>query len=192
VIPTSTVEEHEPGPGCAPKPSTLALLRRSVAEDLRWAWRYLILGRFAASPFTPRAVRFLLYRSMRLGIRSANVWPRCTIVGRHLSIGPGTFVNQQCFFEAIAPIQIGRACQIGMSVMIVTSHHQLTGGGALGNVTCRPVTIGDRVWIGARALILPGVSIADRVVVAAGAVVSSDLVEPGVYAGVPARKIRDL
>jgi len=171
--------------------SHVELLQRSLTEDARWAWRHLFLGWLAASPFTPRAVRFLLYRVFGYAIETANIWPRCTIVGRHLMIGAGTFVNQQCFFEALAPIRIGRFCQIGMATMIITSHHRITGEGAGAEVNL-PVTIGDRVWLGARSMVLPGVTIGDRVIVAAGAVVTRDLLEPAVYAGVPARRVRDL
>ena len=53
----------------------------------------------------------------------------------------------------------------------------------------RPVKIGDRAWIGARAMILPGVTIGDDVVIGAGSVVARDCLEPGVYVGSPARKV---
>lgn len=54
------------------------------------------------------------------------------------------------------------------------------------------ITVRQGAWIGAAAIILPGVTIGEKVVIAAGAVVSSDALEPGVYAGVPARKIKDI
>jgi maltose O-acetyltransferase len=52
------------------------------------------------------------------------------------------------------------------------------------------VTIGDRVWLGVGAIVLPGVTIADDVVVGAGAVVTRDCPVPGLYAGVPAVRVR--
>jgi len=55
-----------------------------------------------------------------------------------------------------------------------------------------PITVQQGAWIGAAAIILPGVTIGQRVVIAAGAVVSDNALEPGVYAGVPARKIKEL
>lgn len=56
----------------------------------------------------------------------------------------------------------------------------------------QPITVGDGCWIGARAVILPGVTIGDGCVIAAGAVVSKDCAPNGMYAGVPARRIREL
>jgi maltose O-acetyltransferase len=76
--------------------------------------------------------------------------------------------------------------------MVVTSHHPTLPDGTVSRVAePRPVTIGDRVWVGARAQILPGVRIAADAVIAAGAVVTKDCPVAGVYAGVPARLIRE-
>ena len=55
-----------------------------------------------------------------------------------------------------------------------------------------PVTIGNDVWIGANAVILPGVTIGNNVVVVAGAVVTKDVPDNTLVAGVPGQKIRDL
>ncbi|WP_308493924.1 acyltransferase [Microbacterium terrisoli] len=56
--------------------------------------------------------------------------------------------------------------------------------------TSAPIVVGDGVWIGARAIILPGVSIGDGCVIAAGAVVARDCEPHGLYGGVPAMRIR--
>jgi acetyltransferase-like isoleucine patch superfamily enzyme len=109
---------------------------------------------------------------------------------RHVRIGSGTFANRELYLEAVAPIEIGRDCQIGPQVMIVTSHHDRTLVGGVSRVPRgRAVRIGDRAWIGARAMILPGVTVGDDVVIGAGSVVTRDCLEPGVYVGSPARKV---
>jgi maltose O-acetyltransferase len=74
--------------------------------------------------------------------------------------------------------------------MILTATHNLVDGRVDHRRASRNVEIGDRVWLGARAMVLPGVTVGDGCVVAAGAVVTRDCEPDGVYAGVPARRIR--
>lgn len=145
---------------------------------------------FAGSTLAPRVLRWAVYRLCGARIDTMNVFPGLQLAGppSNLTVGPGTFLNVGCFLELVAPISIGRDCQLGMQVMVVTSHHTSNvDKQPLG----RPVVIGDRAWIGARATILPGVTIGDDVVIAAGTVVSKDCTEPGTYAGVPARRIKE-
>lgn len=110
-----------------------------------------------------------------------------------VSVGEGTFINYDCMFNSSAPIEIGRQCDIGMRVTFVTSTHD-TGRSQrrAGAPRAAPIRVGDGVWIGAGAIILPGVAIGDGVIVAAGAVVTKDCLPHGIYAGVPALRIRDL
>jgi maltose O-acetyltransferase len=112
---------------------------------------------------------------------------------RNLRIGHGVFFNAAVAIEAVGRVTIGDHTAIGMQVLIMTSHHGIDGDGGWNRVAeARPVTIGERVWIGGRATILPGARIDDDVVVAAGAVVVGHLESHGVYAGVPAKRIREL
>ena len=86
---------------------------------------------------------------------------------------------------------MGDDCFIGHGVMFINDAFS-KGGPAGGDKSLwKPTVLGSRVSIGSNATILP-VRIADRVVVGAGAVVTKDLDEPGVYAGNPARKLRGL
>src|SRR4029077_12773904 len=74
--------------------------------------------------------------------------------GAELSIGTGTYLNRNAEVIAWKKVTIGRDCMIGWDVLIMdTDQHPLPGRG-LDN---RPVAIGDRVWIGARAIVLKGV-----------------------------------
>jgi acetyltransferase-like isoleucine patch superfamily enzyme len=137
-----------------------------------------------------------VYRGLGVRVgRGAQIRAHCTIDGdpRHLSIGPETFINQECYFDAGAPITIGRRCGIGLGVMILTSVHTLgEDGHPSREPTYEPVTVGDRVGLFARVTVLPGVTIGECVSVAAGAVVTRDLEPWTLYAGVPARKVRSL
>ncbi|MFZ4893078.1 acyltransferase [Plantibacter sp. Mn2098] len=77
--------------------------------------------------------------------------------------------------------------------MIITGTHRLGAHSQrAGDTQVAPVSIGEGVWIGARAIVMPGVVIGDGCVIAAGAVVISVCLPDGMYAGVPARRIKDL
>jgi acetyltransferase-like isoleucine patch superfamily enzyme len=109
-------------------------------------------------------------------------------VGRdaRLSIGTGTYLNRDTEVIAWNEVTIGADCMIGWDVLIMdTDQHPLPGRG-LDN---RPVRIGDRVWIGARATVLKGVTIGDGAIVGACAVVTRD-VPPGAVVTGPAAATR--
>ena len=170
-----------------------ATLRRELGVELGFMTRRMLVNAIAGSTLVPRVLRWAIYRCNGSDVRTMNVFPGLSLAGPpgNLSVGPGTFINLACFIELVAPVRIGADCQLGMQAMIVTSHHESDVDGRVSRTPVgRPVTIGDRVWLGARATVLPGVTLADDVVIAAGAVVTADCHTPGVYAGVPARLVR--
>ena len=87
---------------------------------------------------------------------------------------------------------IGKYCQMANNVIIVTTNHLLDKDLYYGNIENKDVIIGDNVWIGSGAKIMPGVKIGDNSVIAAGAVVAKDVEVNTVVAGVPARIIKKL
>lgn len=161
----------------------------AVRLDLEHAGRSMFVDSVLGSALVPRPARWLGYRALGVRTQTSNIFPGVVIAGppHNLTLGPGTFVNRGVYFEAVAPISIGANCKLGPQVMVVTSHHDVTGSGVARVRSGLPVTIGDRVWMGARVTVLPGVRIAADVVVAAGAVVASDCDRPGLWGGVPAR-----
>ena len=86
-------------------------------------------------------------------------------------------------------VTVGRDCQIGWDAIITDSDQHARAG--LGEAT-RPVVLGDRVWVGARAVILKGVTVGDGAVIAAGSVVTRDVPANTLVAGQPARVVREL
>ncbi len=126
-------------------------------------------------------------RSALLGVR--RLWvgdpaiPANITIGRDVYIGPGVLLDWN----------FGHLITIGDETTVVSGTrilcHDASSNRRLGVTWCAPVVIGARVYVGADALILPGVRIGDDAVVAAGAVVTRD-VEPGtVVAGIPAKQI---
>ena len=111
--------------------------------------------------------------------------------GRHIHFGPGCFVNFSAVFLDVAPIRIGARVQIGPQVQILTADHPRDPARrATGEESGRRVTIGDDVWIGGGAIILPGVSVGSGAIIGAGAVVTRDVAAGATVAGNPARPLR--
>ncbi len=140
------------------------------------------------------------FRASLLRLFGATIGERCFIRGGlqiqegfNFVIGDDVFVNAGCCFDVSAPIRIGNRVQFAYQVTLVTGGHEIGDHhNRAGEHAARPITIGDGAWIGARATILPGVRIGAGAVVAAGALVTSDVPEDGLVAGVPARFIRTL
>ena len=170
------------------------MYRAAVAAlpgDPRPALRWLRRGPLATSPLLPLTVRRNLLRAggVRLGPMVTGL-ERCWFESGQVTIEAGAYLNAGCWFEGHGRIVIGRDCLLGPEVMILTSTHALGPDGEVApEPTYREVRIGERCWLGARVMVLPGVRIGAGTVVAAGAVVTRDC-EPGArYAGVPARKL---
>lgn len=115
-----------------------------------------------------------------------------------LSIGDGTTVGHGCGFAIGKSITIGRHCLIAAGVqMLDSSGHPLDptkrlAGAPPDSDDVKPIVIGDNVWIGDQAKIMPGTTIGDGAVVAAGSVVGGHVPPNVLVAGYPARKLRDL
>lgn len=156
--------------------------------------RNAVVNGLAASPLLTPRIRAWVLRGYGISI-GERVWvkPRCFFGGHDIALGAGTYINYGCFFDNGAPITIGENCSFGMQVLICTGTHDVGGAESrAGRAYASPVVVGSGCWLGARCIILPGVIIGPGCVIAAGAVVVSDCDADGLYAGVPARRIRDL
>jgi len=159
---------------------------------------YLILSVLPDGVGNRLRVRVLRIFGFRNIARNAMMRDLPTITGRgnvyrRLVMGPVSRFNSGCFLNLGAEIRIGERTGIGQQVMILTESHDIGGPDARsGNLYPKPVRIGDGCWIGARATILPGVCIGDGVVVASGSVVTKDVPDHVLVAGVPATVIRQL
>jgi acetyltransferase-like isoleucine patch superfamily enzyme len=113
----------------------------------------------------------------------------CFFTGKQVRIGPNTILNRNCYVDGRVGVQIGANCSISPEVYILSLDHdpQSPDLATCGGVT----TIGDHVWIGARAIILGGVKIGEGAVIGAGAVVTKDIAPWRIAVGNPAREIKD-
>jgi maltose O-acetyltransferase len=113
--------------------------------------------------------------------------------GYQTHIGARTFANFGLVALDVATITIGDDVQIGPNVQLLTPTHPIEAEPRRNKLEgAQPITIGDNVWLGAGAIILPGVTIGENTVVGAGAVVTKNLPANVVAVGNPARVIRTL
>jgi maltose O-acetyltransferase len=168
------------------------LILRSLGEDFLTITHAVFVNKIAGSVLLPRVVRYVIYRAFGMKFRTPNIFYGARFTGNRVSLGRNTFVNTDVQFEDVAPITIGDDCQIGMEVLFVTSHHDYRDPDSKRAVISLPITVGDHCWVGARAVILPGVEIEEHCVIAAGAVVTKRCEAYGVYAGIPARRIGEV
>jgi len=103
------------------------------------------------------------------------------------SIGERTLINRGCCIDARSGVTIGSDVSISPEVAILSTQHDLNDPGFA--LQGRPVVIEDHVWIGMRAIVLPGVRVGRGAVIAAGAVVTGDVAPLDIVAGIPARKV---
>ncbi len=112
---------------------------------------------------------------------------------QQLHIGENVVISGPCLVDVDAPVTIGNNVRIGHEVMLLTVDHVIGSADQRCQGTMSaPITIGDGAWISSRVVILPGVTIGAGAIVAAGAVVTSDVPADCLVGGVPARLIRRL
>jgi acetyltransferase-like isoleucine patch superfamily enzyme len=120
------------------------------------------------------------------GVVSLQRGVRVVVDGGELGIGHNTNVNGMTKILVAESVQIGRDCTFSWDVQILDNDfHAITVGGRT-RPSKAAVVIGDRVWVGTRAVILKGVTVGDGAIVAAGAVVTRDVPPNAIVAGCPA------
>ena len=138
---------------------------------------------------------YLLFKL--LGIRhgrSIYIEPpfRCDY-GKHIEIGDNFYANSGCIIIDVAKVKIGDNVMFGPNVAVITAghpiHHEIRNTRFEYGI---PVTIGDNVWIGANAVLLPGVHIGDNTVIGAGSVVTKGIPSGVVAVGNPCRTIKEI
>jgi acetyltransferase-like isoleucine patch superfamily enzyme len=117
--------------------------------------------------------------------------PFYTNFGKFISIGKNVFINHACSFLDMGGITLEDEVLIGPRVNLITENHPQDPGDRRALIT-KPITIKRNAWIGAGATILPGVTIGENSIVAAGAVVSKDVPANTIVGGIPAKVIKQI
>lgn len=159
-------------------------------------WLYWLV--YDSTDFLAEAIGWLPFHTLRLfalrhvlGLRigaRTSIHRKCRLYRpTHVQIGKNTVINREVLLDGRMGLRIGDNVSISEGAMLLTLEHdpnspvfESRGG---------PVTIGDRAFVGARAMVLPGVAVGEGAVVAAGAVVTHDVPPFTIVGGVPARPI---
>jgi maltose O-acetyltransferase len=153
-----------------------------------WRFRDFCIRMVGHLPFN--CIRIGIYRYL-FGINIASdvrIEGGCTIWGpKRVTIGKGSVINPSVILDGRFPLTIGSHVSISIRSIILTLEHDLSDHDF--RPVGAPVKIGDRVFIGAGAIVLPGVRIGEGAAVAAGAVVTKDVEPFTVVGGVPAKCI---
>lgn len=113
-------------------------------------------------------------------------------LGSNIEVGDNFYAGYNCVILDIAKVIIGNDCMIASNVGIYTAGHSVQPHNRSKNGFAMPITIGNNVWIGGNSVILPGVTIGDNSIIAAGSVVTKDVGPNVIVAGAPARVLKKL
>lgn len=171
--------------------STQEALRRALVRVCNWwlDFKLLIVNRSGFCPFW--CWRKFIYKlaGLKIGKDSKiHVFTRF-FEPRNIQIGEDTIIGEFCFLDGRDKLKIGSHTDIASQVLIYNSEHDINHPKF--EAIERSVEIGDYVFIGPRAIILPGVKIENGAVVAAGAVVTKDVPPAKIVGGVPAEVISE-
>lgn len=167
--------------------------RHSFASKIaRAAWMLVWLILFRPTPrgglFRPWRIALLKLFGARVQW-SSNVLPSCKIwLPWNLTMGEYACLSADVDCYTVAPIILGNQSTVSQGVRLCTASHDITSKTM--DLVCKPIVIGENAWIAGWSIILPGVTIGEGAVVAAGAVVSKDVAPWTVVGGNPANYIK--
>ena len=172
--------------------------RKRIKALSKQAKNYIkqVYSALAGSPLVPNPLRPFLLRMAGVKIgKHAHITPLSVFkfgkitIGSHFACGVGIYV------DGSGEVVIGDRVGIAAYAKIMTSTHSIMPSvyrRDRGETILRTTTIGNGVWLGLGVMVLPGVTVGDGCVIAAGSVVTKDCAPNGLYAGSPARRIKDL
>lgn len=194
---TSTISQRNGQPDLGAERSVRTFAANVAAVSrARWYFRHAdVRGPRIRVWGHPRVVnkgRMLIGASVRIRSTVATI-EFVTDADGTLEIGESTFINFGTTIAASHSVRIGRECQIGPHCMFMdNAYHSVDPEQRNVVPPSLPITIGDNVWVGARAIILPGVTIGDHSVIGAGSVVTRDVPARTFAAGAPCRVVRSI
>ena len=176
-----------------------AQVMREELEGLHPRLQLVRLAMALLPPYVGSRLRTHLFRATGFSIGDGTVmWGMPTILGdgkiyQRLRIGRECWINVGCLFDVNAEIVLGDRVALGQEVMILTNSHCIGDRSRrAGSLKAKPIYVGEGAWLSTRCTLLPGVTIGEGAVVAAGAVVTKAVPPNVLVGGVPARVLREL
>ncbi len=175
------------GPGRAMRP------RHELSRRLWNNGRWDLLSVFTASRLVPTQLRRALLRRACRHVGAARICAGFRLNNSHLVVGDNVFINDDVTIDCNAEVRIGDGVAIGPRCVLTTSSHWV-GPPEMRRraIEYGPIHIGEGTWLATNVTVLPGVTIGNGCIVAAGSVVREDCAPNGLYAGVPARRVKEL
>lgn len=160
----------------------------SILKQLLWYFCSALFFRSGLVPFSVILVALLKLFGAKIG-KDVRVKPYVHIkFPWKLTLGDHSWLAE-CFIENLDEVIIGKNCCISQGAMLMTGNHNYKSPNF--DLMTKPIILEDGVWIGARAMVSPGVTCKSHAVLSMGAVATKDLEEYAVYSGNPAVKVRD-
>lgn len=161
---------------------------RSVAVRALWFFIGQPLLRFSLNPSSKlRRVLLRLFGAkvgagvvIRAGVRVKYPW--------HLGIGDHTWIGEDCWIDNLGRVEIGANVCVSQGAYFCTGNHDWSDP-AFGLIV-KPITVEDGAWVGAKAVLAPGVTLGECAIAAAGSVVNRDIPAYEIHAGNPAGFVR--
>jgi maltose O-acetyltransferase len=113
-------------------------------------------------------------------------------LGYNIHVGENFYAGFNCTILDMAEVRIGDNCLIAPNVGIYTAGHNINPIDRHKSGFAKPITIGNNVWIGGHCVIIGGIKIGDNSIIAAGSILTKDVPENTIFAGNPAKKIKDI
>lgn len=156
----------------------------------RVAW-YLINAAFFASYFPFNGVKLFLLRLFGAAIgRGVVVKPAVSIkYPWKLRIGDHSWIGEKVWIDNLAPVTIGSNCCVSQGALLLTGNHDYSK--TTFDLIVKDIVLEDGAWVGAKAVVCPGVTIHSHAVLSAGSVATQNLDAYSIYQGNPALKVRE-
>jgi putative colanic acid biosynthesis acetyltransferase WcaF len=160
----------------------------SMLKQLLWYFCSALFFRSGLIPFSSVLVFILKLFGAKIG-KDVRIKPYIHIKSPwKLTLGDHSWLAE-CFIENLEEVVIGKNCCVSQGAMLMTGNHDYKSVDF--DLITKPILLEDGVWIGARAIVCPGVTCKSHAVLSVGSVANKDLDTYGVYSGSPAIKIRD-
>jgi maltose O-acetyltransferase len=158
-------------------------------------YAYRLTNTMLGSELLPAFLRTRAMRALGFSMSlEAVIWAGANLRSKKISLAPGVFINIGFYHDGYDHLVIEDNVRIGPFVRVLTATHDIGPSKQRGQIEVvgKPVCIKDGCWIGSGVTIMPGVTINRGCVIAANSIVFDDTEPDGMYAGNPARRVREL